>query len=344
MHKLRMNYLWKHRHWAVVLTAVLGAGLGQAAEKDVAMPKGIKVESYMGWDKAIRVTADAAEVRLVAIPAVGGNVLRYQLMGENIFWEDSRTLGLTSAQVPKDFMPGGYQLEVNDMSGSRSWTAPATVKELRDLGMTIVGDPDPVSGLQLEKEIVLDPETGDAGIVQRLKNTSFKPQTCSLRARLLCKGGGYAMLPLNKHSRLPAGWGIRRTVEGKSVYDHYKPALPTAKIADQTLFLETTSGQETWVGADCSGQWAGYVQGQTMLVVYYPFTYTNKYAGDGHTVEVGWNGAITEIAIISPQLTLKAGETLTFPMKWAALPVYATVANLKQARAQAARIAPSPFK
>jgi hypothetical protein len=95
----------------------------------------------------------------------------------------------------------------------------------------------------------MDPDTGDLGITQTMKNVSDKEAGFCLWDRTLCRGGGFALILLNKKSRFAAGWSIRTQVDGRYVYDGTNPHSPNVKV-NKGVLVAKAEGEATKIGAD----------------------------------------------------------------------------------------------
>lgn len=327
---------------ALVLTAT---PLAFAA--DPAPAKGFLGGRYLNWE-ALTIESEEAETKLVTVPAIGGRIMRYEVMGENILWDNPLTYGLTAETAKRALLPGGYQMYVtseNTVIGTpaRLEYGPYTLAAARDYSATLASETDLVSGLRLEKEIVLDPERGEVGILQRAKNLSGKELSCSIRARTQCKAGGFVLVPVNKASRFRAGWTLRHTVDDKILFDRLNPVSPQVKNLGGILVLEA-KGTETRIGADSDAEWIAYICDRSMLIQYFPYDYRATYPHGGHTVEVGWNDLWVELELLGPETPVAAGAEKALATKWVQIPLNEPVRTAKQARALASKVPPSPFK
>src|SRR5207249_3837844 len=116
-------------------------------------------------------------------------------------------------------------------------------------------------GLQLTKEIFMDPETGDIALTQRLRNVTTNDVTSyCLWDRTLCKPGGYAFFPLNKKSRFKKGWTVHNLWNGSFFFDGEKFDSHEVKIDDGVL-IALCDGAATKVAADSDAEWVAYVRG-----------------------------------------------------------------------------------
>lgn len=312
------------------------------------LPQGVTADRYLGWNGAITIESAEAEAKLVIVPEIGGRIMRYEVMGDNVLWDNPAARGLTIDAERRSILPGGFQTSVGSDTaflGSME-RLEYGVYELatpRDYSATVTSAADILTGLKLEKNIILDTTRGEVGIVQRLANNGSKEITCSIRSRAMCKGGGFVIVPLNKNSRFKAGWTLRRLVEDKGIYDGFNPSHPKIKKMGDLLVIET-GGPEERVGVDASAEWVGYVNDRTLFVQYFAYNPQAKYPRGGHTVEIGWDEVVTEIQIFSPEGPLAAGQTLEAPLKWLSMPLKEAVSTAKQARALTGKIPPSPFR
>jgi hypothetical protein len=333
---------WMKAGWLAVLLA--GASLNAPAAD--ALPKGITTETYLMWGGSLAVEADEAEAKLVIVPAIGGRIMRYEVMGDNILWDNPATYGLTTATTKRTLLPGGYQMQVvvdkSLLPTDRLEYGPYEVVKTRDYTVTLANEKDPVTGLRLEKEILLEPQTGEVGVTQRLQNDSGRELSCSIRSRTQCKGGGFVLIPLNKYTRFRAGWTLRHEVEGKAIYDRLNPASPQVKLMANVLVAET-KGLDARIGTDSDAEWVAYIHDRVMFVQYFPYDFKAKYP-DGHTIEVGWNDFWTELELVGPQITLTNGGTSSMLVKWTMIELQENVTTAKQARALVSKVPPSPFK
>jgi hypothetical protein len=330
---------------ASLLCAVFAAVA--AEEPGPTQPKGITEGPYNGYREAVTISAIQSESRLVILPAAGGRILRYELMGESVFHEETPPQNAEEFAARKVSWPGGYQLDIGIHNAAtpehaRLWEGPYQIKAKRDYTVVLASEPDPLTGIQLEKEVTLDPDTGEAGLVQRLKNISSKPITFHLRSRIFCKGNGIVMLPLNPHSRMAQGWGMEKVVDKNRIFDTYKPKSPQVTLADSILFADTTQNPAA-IGTDSNRKWMAYAEGRVCFVFYSPYDIKTTALGDKVSIRARWDGQITELETLSPETTIEPGKELVFPSKWALLDLKEPATSVKQARKITGRIKPASF-
>jgi hypothetical protein len=340
--------------WSLSVVAFLALACApvRAADPNVTPFDGITVETVNGWSNSYTLHASHAEVRAVVVPAVGGRILHYSLNRQNILLEATNNAGMTLS-TSKGFPIAGYQCDVGPELGypaahPKLWQGIWKGDPFLDFSVRLVSDPDPALGLRLEKEVVMDGDSGDLGITQRMVNTSDQEVAACLWDRTMCRGGGFAFFPLKKKSRFAAKWSVRGTFEGKYFYDGDKPASSRVKILDNIL-VARCEGDATKIGADSDAGWIAYAKGRLLLVKYFPFSPRGNYTDGGNSVEVYFDTTKdgvdrAEIEPLSPEARLKPFESFVFPEKWTLIELDEEVYTHEQARALVKRIPKTPFK
>jgi hypothetical protein len=306
---------------------------------------GVQLKTYLGWENSLVLNASGVEA--IIVPAIGGRITQYSLNGENVIFESPGSAGKTLAYTKTNFWVGGYQCDIGpEIRGipdhKNLWMGLWRGQATKDYMVSVMSEPDATVGLQMEKEILIEPGTGDLGITQRMKNISDKETGFCLWDRTLCKGGGFALLPLNKRSRFKAGWSIRRTIDEKYVYDGNKPHSPRVKILNDVL-VARTGGEATKVGADSDAGWIAYVRGKLLFVKYFPYFANRNYSDGGNSVELYFDQQVSELEPLSPEIELKPGESYAFPEKWTLVELEKEVSTFEEARKLVKKVPPSPF-
>lgn len=328
-----------------LLPAVLGLGAAEPSKfNDVA------VETYGGWKECL--VLSGGDVKAVIVPGVGGRVMSFALNGENILFENPEAWGRTLVNTSNGFWVGGYQCDLGpELRGIPDhkwlWQGPWNWRIPRPATAHVMSDPELSVGVQMDKEFVVDPDSGDLGLTQRMRNIVSNDVSYCLWDRTLCKGGGFAFFPLNKKSRFKAGWAIR---EGKNVseyrYEGEKPADPRVRILEGVLVVQAKAlpeARELKVGADSDAGWIAYTRGRILFVKYFPVFPGGNYSDGGNTVEFYCSDRVAELEPLSPEILLKPGQNYSFPEKWTFIELEKEVTSYEQARALVRRIPKSPF-
>jgi hypothetical protein len=330
-----------------VLAFSLAGSLCFASDPDE-LPAGIELRDYTGWP-GIFINAVETPVQAVIVPSIGARVVHFSLNGENILFENPATAGKTmTADNPEDLWLGGYQCDV----GPHTRGLPRHLQLLQEGGQWNLlkggfaahagGAPDCNVGVVIDKDFVLAPDTGELGIMQRMRNVSTNDVSWCLWDRTLCKGGGFAFFPLNKKSRFKAGWSQQQHANGRDYYDGDKPGALQVRILDGVLVV-TAAGDVTRLGADSTAGWIAYARGKLLFVKYFPWFAHGDYSDGGNTVEVYFDQRAVELSPLSPETKLAPGREYTFPEKWLLIPLAKEVNTWEDARKLVRKIPPSPF-
>jgi len=332
----------------IIQVVCLGMACSWAEGADPAVvASGMRWETFSGWENSPALRG--GDCKLVVAPIVGGRIVSYTLNGDDVFYVDPASASNTLAATPGGFSIGGYQIDLG--SDRRAipdhpalWLGPWSCKTLRPNAVALQSEPDPGLGVRLQKEIMMDPDTGEVGLEQRMTNVSNGEISFRLRDRTLCKGGGYALLPLNKQSRFRARWAMaRQDAQGKTLFDGAQPSDPRAKIMGDVLVV-AAKGAPLRIGVDSDQGWIAYTVGRLLFVKYYPCSRQGSEAGGPPSVEFLADERGGALEPLSPEVKLKPGESLNFPEKWVLLGLDRPAESFAEARALVKRLAPSPFK
>lgn len=343
------EFKWKRFIVAIVVAIFCAVNEGHSAQSQGG--KWISFINYNGWEKSALIEIPEAEVEAVIVPAVGGRIVRYELYGDCPFYENRNAYGLIydingGGQM---FFVGGYQCdmgpEIRDTPASPIlWLGRWDVKSVKENSIVLASQPDIALGVQLEKEIVVDPETGEIGLVQRIINiSSSKEIVASHWDRTYCKGGGFILIPLSRSSKFPAGWSLRHKIQDRYVYDGINPSAPNVKVFSR-LLVAKAEGAPIKVGADSDAGWIAYVLGSTVFVKYFPCERGGVYPDSGNNVFAYLDERVVEFGPVSAERKLKPAEKYDFPEKWALIQLKEPVNDFKKARSAADKIPPSPFR
>ena len=328
---------------SLALTGALFAAEEKSKVTDVAQ------ETYGGWNDCL--VLRGGDCKAIVVPAIGGRVLNYSINGENIIFDNPAGNGRTMLNS-SNFSAGGYQLDIGpELRGiprhTWLWQGPWAWRIPRPFTAHVFSDPDQIVGVQLDKEIVIDPDTGELGLTQRMRNITSNEVSHCLWDRTLSKGGGFAMFPLNSRSRFKAGWSQRL---GRGVpeyrYEGDKPSDERVRILDGVLVAQAKAlpgARELKVGADSEAGWIAYARGKVLFVKYFPVFPKANYSDGGNSVEFYCSERVAELEPISPEMKLKPNEAFSFPEKWVLIELDKEVTSYEQARALVKRIPKSPF-
>lgn len=312
---------------------------GRSADRrDLA--KGVYLAEFStNWSRCLFLESSESKVTAVISPGIGGRIVSYNLNGDNILFD--------GAAVGRRNMAGGYQCDVGPESldlpehptlwnGANSW-------QFKPWNVRLMSEPDPVTGVQIDKEVTLEPDTGELGLTQWIKNTSTNDVSYCIWDRTLCKSEGYVLIPLNPKSFYPSGWAIHPEFDASFRFEKGKYTSPHIKSMDGVLVIET-KGLPTQIGADSREGWIAYVRGDLLFVKYFQVFPQGDYTDDANTVEVFFNDQVAELQLLSPEVKLRPNENYSFPEQWTLLRLKKKITSFNQARKLVEKIPPSPFR
>jgi hypothetical protein len=348
----------------ILIAAILVDGAAKLCAQQIG--KGIEVREYQGWRNSVYINATETAAQAVIVPSIGGRLVHFSRGEENILFENAASLGKTiesSVAQTRSLFPdsrtedshplsvprwyGGYQCELGPLlrhlPEDTDYSCGQQIREVsRNFTVRTYSTNDKPYGVVVEKEFTLAPDTGDLGILQRVKNTSEKPQSYSLRDRTACKNGGFILIPLNKRSRFEKGWAYWYKNQGQWVCDENPPNVVQAQVLEGVLVIEA-QGTPTTIGADSDAGWIAYAKDKLLFVKYFPHDTSGHYSDNANTVLISFEQRTMEFGPISPEFNLAPGETATFPEQWSLQELKNKITSAEQARKLVKKITPSPF-
>lgn len=300
-------------------------------------------ESFLGWERAL--VLKGGDSRTAILPWPGGRIISHALNGDSILWVDTNQVGRAVDPAAVDPLGGAVTELYTDrgllpempqwLAGAWAWQAlgPSSVK--------LQAPAEATSGIHLEKEVMLAPDTGELGLEHSMSNTSSSAQQCGLRSRALLKGAGFAVIPLGTKTRFKAGWALGRASEGGTLtWDGEKPSDPRVRVA-KGLLLVRTDANPLHLATEGGPGWVIYTAGQLVL--------TRFHAGGGQgrevpvVIELGSVGGRAELSTSLRPLALKPGEKASLAEGWSLFDLDRSVVSFEAARDLAKRLPPSPF-
>lgn len=313
---------------------------------DNPFPKGIEVRNYQGWRESIYLNATEKAVQAVVVPGIGGRLVHFSLNGTNILFENFGSLGKTLF-TGSNLWFGGYQCQLGPDSRALAEEAEFYSKVNKwqltgDFALKVSGASDSSPGVAIDKEFVLAPDTGDLGLIQRLRNTSDTERSFSMQDRTVCKNGGFVIVPLKPKSRFKNGWSYCYEFESQWVYDGDTPRVAQVQAKNGIMVVEAR-GPTTRVGADSDEGWIAYVRENVLFIKYFPTYPEGSYPDGGNTVFLSFDQRIMQFGPVSPEFKLAPGGEAIFPEKWVLIELSKEVTTPEQARKLVKKIRSSKF-
>lgn len=301
---------------------------------------------YGGWEHCYQLQARGKNITALIVPQIGARLIQYSLNGENILFDPAESRGKTIEKNTGWFWAGGYQIDVGpEMRGipphKELWMGGGWSLEQNHRGPVIArSKPEPVLGLELEKRIYMNRDTGTLQIDQAMTNVADKNQSYCLWDRTLCEGGGYSLIKLNPKSRYKAGWcwgSQDKNVPGGWSYNGDNPESPNVKILNGVLVAHCF-GKHSKLGTDSDAGWIAYARGKLLFIKQFPVDPNGKYTDGGMTVANYFSDRVAELEPISPEVELKPGAKYEFNERWFLVGLDEAVDSHEKARALVGKV------
>ncbi len=328
----------------VAALALVGTSVSAASRGS----HGSNSSQFHGWSGAILLESRDAVPKAVVVPGVGGRVLSYGLRGENILWVNPEAAGKTFTEAGTEFEPGGFHCDLGPESALFPAHPALTIGPWdhsirKTYHVTLRAPEDKTIGVELEREVMFDPRSGELGFIHRLENRKERDAAHTFWHRIACRPGGFVLVPVNKKSRFAAGWAVRRPDSGKGAYDGTRPEVPGVRVLEGVLVARTGSGAAK-IGLDSDAQWVAYALDRTLFIVHYPIYSSATYSDGGNSVTVDWDERRTELQPLSAEARVRSRKKTDFPLKWSLIELAAPVTTHEEARALAEKVPGSPFQ
>jgi hypothetical protein len=271
--------------------------------------------AFRGWP-AVRLANGL--VQLVAVPAIGGRVMAYDLGGHPFLFVDPTLAG--KLFTPEEHQGDGSLAAWKNYGGDKTWPAPqgwetdaqwhgppdpvldSGVYEVSDLQASETGSalrmtspPDARTGVQISRAFALAPQSTRVQVDLTFRNISVRPVQWSiwdvvqLNAGRTLPDGSYdydptccITAPLNPKSRFPLGYNVMFGAASN----------PQWQVRDG-LFYAPYLWQIGKVGIDSPGGWIAFHHGSHRVAFVTRFSHWPgaEYPDDGATVECWTIGA-----------------------------------------------------
>jgi len=293
-----------------------------------------RTTTFKGWKAA---ELSNSLVKVVCVPAIGGRMMEFSLKGENALWVNPDEAGKLYP-APKDASEriwhnyGGFKVWPAPQSrwggppdplGSRLDGGPWQVELLRRRGPTaslsLASEADEsVTGLRFFREIQLFAGSTNCRVVEKMQNVGAQPVTWSLWDVTQVPGAAKPKGAADERCRVyfPASeTGDFTALAGDKSGAQWRPD------AEHKLMCVVYTGEMGKIGVHSLGGWAAYHNGRTGLTLVKRFKVfpDQEYPDENSTVEV-WTSplpeAYMEVEVLSPLVTLQAGQEYTFTEDW----------------------------
>lgn len=288
---------------------------------------------YKNWNT---IEISNLEISIIIAPEVG-RILHYSfLAGQNILYENPELEGI---QFKKDsYFKKDNILQAPNIGGNR--VLPCSEEYFEEItGSRHIPDPcvnasaysysllkngiileSPIShllGIQIKRVITIY-ETGTVVDIQQklikkiaAKNVNLEAIPLTIWSLSKIKTPNIAYLPINPNSTFEKGFLI-------SIWpDAENNAFKNVSVHNAILELKSSEDLPQKVGSD-SKNWIAGLVADTLFVERYKFNFDTKkqYPDGGTSCTIFGNNLFSELECLSPEKTLKIGESIKYDLKW----------------------------
>jgi len=298
---------------------------------------------YKGWKNAYRFQTTGMVMTVVG--DIGARIMEYGFPGHNIFWQDPAFFGAT-LQEKGMFLPGGSQFDLLDEHGPVSpkepalWTGEYNVDIKAPTILTATSQVGTNTGLQIIRDIEINPLTGEAVIKQTVYNKSVQKQKIAIWDRTWTRGPCLLAVPVEPTPNWPEGYGFLSSKDGVLTAE---PASSRPEAAGQfkykegVLTIEPAGKACQIIMKDTKGTFA-YAQHDLLYIKRYAVE-SGTYRWFGCPASVWLSeldckkvGLMAEMEPTSPLYDLEPGRNCFFQEKWQIIRLETPLENHEQLR------------
>ena len=273
----------------------------------------MQIIDYKGW-QSIRLAN--RQVELVVTRDVGPRILRFGFIGgPNIFAELEGQIG------------GRGESEWMNRGGHRLWIAPEAApwsyeldNELYALaesipnGVRTVQAPGPLTGIEKQMEITLDPERNVVTVRHTLTNRRVTPVRCSVWTPSVMGPGGQAILPLP--AKVPHTECLVPT-QNWSLWSYTVLNDPRFTFGRDYLFFRQDAARgPNKIGLRHREGWAAYQREGMLFVKYFDCVADAEYPDGNVNCECFSNEEMLEVESLGPLVSLRQDESASRTETW----------------------------
>jgi hypothetical protein len=269
---------------------------------------------YQGWQDACQVTNGQAE--LIVTTLVGPRIIRFAFSGkENEFSEVKAALGLTGGKEWRSY--GGHRLWYAPESELTYFpdNAPVSVNVVEANSIRIIQEPEPVTAIQKEIDLSLDPETTHVTVTHRLRNVNGPAIDLAPWALSVMAPGGTAILPLPPRGPHPQNL---LPVNSLALWAYTDLADPRWTWGTKYILLRQDASHPgpQKIGAWLPDGWAAYARKEHLFVKIFSPQAGASYPDLGSSAELFTNVEMLEVETLGPSIRLQPGQSVEHREDW----------------------------
>lgn len=282
--------------------------------------EGARFVHAAGYDGCVELSN--AATRVVIEPNLGGRVLSYALEGVEALYQDDRYDGATAdTPLPRNLLPGGrYDVgpELTLWKSEALWLGRWRAEIIGPRRARLTSVIEPVSGLQVIRRFELDPTGSRLVCEQTVVNRGEIARRVSYWGRTFVPAGGICLVPLNPHSRFPAGYVEHFSSDAIKLHPAKDPRIASR---NGVMIINGTPATSK-VMVDAAEGWLAYLApGDLLFLKTFPVDSNRLYGGvTSDSVAIWFDGVRCELEPLGPLEHLKPGERAVFTEVWSLHP------------------------
>lgn len=270
--------------------------------------------NYKGWPNCYQLSN--GQIDLIVTTDVGPRIIRFGFVdANNEFKEFEEMAGQTGGQTWRAY--GGHRLWHAPEEMPRTYypdNSPVAL-ETHDGFVRLVQPSEPTTGIQKEIDLRLQPDSAQAIITHRLRNSNLWSVELAPWALSIMAPGGVAIIPLpprgsHAENLQPSNsltlWAYTNMADPRWTWGHKYVLLrqdPEALLPQK-------------IGARVSDGWAAYARDGHLFVKTFDYLPDARYPDFDSTVELFTDGQILEVETLGPLVDLAPGATVEHVERW----------------------------
>lgn len=296
---------------------------------NASMKTTIEIVEYKGWKNNLKLSNN--EVELIITLDVGPRIIRYGYRGgANVFKEFDEQIGKSGE---KEWMiRGGHRLWHAPEEARRTYELDNSAVKWEKLGETSVRltqTVEPLTGMQKEMEITLNPEGTGVRVLHRLRNHNLWDVELAPWALTVLAQGGVEIIPLPEKIAHPGSLepGEKPDYRG-FVHNQTMIVWPFTDLADPrwrwgtrylTLKQDPSAKKPTKLGLAHQLGWIAYLNKGTLFAKQIPYEAGKRYADGGSNFETFTNKDFLEAESLGPLTSIAPGGAVEHIERWGLL-------------------------
>ncbi|MGH7943395.1 MAG: hypothetical protein ACREF9_00070 [Opitutaceae bacterium] len=302
------------------MTLVFAGVLAMSAS---AAPQGARLVRENGYDGCIELSN--VVTRVVLDPNLGGRVLRYQLEGAEVLFQDPSEDGVIYQPGGRSVLPSAGRFDIGPETTLPRhptlyvgrWTGEIT----GDRAARLTSQRDPALDLVLTREFKLAAQGSHLVCTQTIRNVGRESRRVFHWSRTLAAPGGICFVPLNSRSRYPQGYAVyapgSRSGRVGAAIDFRPESEPNIRVREGLLeFLGPPANPKYAIDPDAG--WMAYLTRNHLLFVKKFPVYPDRVYGEiaANSACIYYHPKFCELEPIGPVEELAPGQSASFTEEW----------------------------